>query len=291
MAKLIEWLKNNKLTAVLLLIVAYFLIKNQQGIVPVARRGNYEAALPAAGGGLLTAERIMPVSETAPSPEVKDRMVAEESNISMVVDNVRQEVDRIISYIEQKGGYMVSSSISQPQEAPFATLVVRVPSNELRSTLEHLRDLAVKVTSENLKGWDVTDKYVDLEARLKTLYKTKTKFEEIMDEAVKIDDILRVQRELISLQQQIDNLKGQQEYLKKTAENAKLTAYFSTDEWSLPYTPEKPSFRPKVIFKQAVRSLVLSLRSAAKAGIWLAVYSIVWLPILAVWYFWKRKKS
>ena len=99
-----------------------------------------------------------------------------------------------------------------------------------------------------------------------------------MDKASKIEDILSVQKELIRLQDQIDSIKGRQQYLEKTAANAKLTIYLSTDEWSLPYVPDD-NFRPKLIFKQAVRSLVLTLRAGLAKAIWLGVYSVIWLPI------------
>ena len=153
---------------------------------------------------------------------------------------------------------MVSSSLTQPEEAPYAVVVVRIPSNNFRSILDNFRQMAIKVTSENITGRDVTDEYVDIEARLTTLEKTKARFEEIMDQAVKIDDILRVQREIISLQSQIDNLKGRQQMLEQTAALSRITIYLSTDEIALPYTPSD-TFRPTVIIKQAIRSLILNL--------------------------------
>jgi hypothetical protein len=85
----------------------------------------------------------------------------------------------------------------------------------------------------------------------------------------------------VSLQDQIDVLKGRQKYLEQTAKLSKITVYLSSDEFALPYVPAKP-FRPETIFKQAVRSLVLTLRDLAKAGIWIGVYSIVWLPVLVI---------
>ena len=311
MKKLLNWLKNNKLTAFFLIVIGFLLFKGgfnklalRKSYLPTKMAYDYDdgEGLPQTGGGeeiaalpapALESRGVMPpvpISDQAPQSEVKDRLVVEESNVSLLVEDVRQKVDQIINYAEEKGGYMVSSSLKQPEEAPFATVVLRIPSYELRSALDHLRSLAVRVTSENLKGWDVTDEYVDLEARVGTLEKTKTKFEEILNKAVSVDEILRVQRELINLQQQIDNLKGRQDYLEKTAQNAKLTVYLSSDEWALPYAPSKP-FRAKVIFKTAVRSLVLALRGLAKLAIWVGVYSIIWLPVLIVYLVIKKRKK
>jgi len=287
MKRFFAWLKQNKVTVILLILVVWLWSSQQKTRTSrlASREVNFLGSkkavpvLPPAGGG-----------EPAPRPEIKERLVVEESNISLVVDQVRPKVDQIVDYVTSRGGYLVSSSISQPQEAPFATLVVRLPNQELRPSLAYLRQLAIKVSSENLQGWDVTDEYFDLEARLNTLYQTKAKFEEILAKAEKVGEILQVQEEIINLQEQIDRLKGRQQYLEKTAQNAKLTIYLSTDEWSLPYNPQTPSFRPKVIFKQAVRSLVLDLRKVATAVIWLIVYSPLWLPPLFIYRYWQKRK-
>ena len=52
-------------------------------------------------------------------------------------------------------------------------MIVRVPAENFRATLDHFRSLAVKFTSERILGTDVTDEYVDIEARLVTVEKTK----------------------------------------------------------------------------------------------------------------------
>ena len=288
MDKLFSWLKDNKLVVILAAIIVYLFWSNRRLPMPMLEKSSYNLGSPS----VVSTDRggfMPPMEEAAPQPDVDDRMVVEHSNISLVVDDVRQKADQILDYVQTKGGYMVSSSIRRPEEVPFGTIVVRVPSQELRPTLDHLRGLAVKVTSEYLSGRDVTDQYVDLEERLETLNKTKSKFEEILDQATEVEDILNVQRELINLQKQIDNLKGQQQYLEKTAENAKITIYLSTDEWSLPYAPEGEAFRPRVIFKQAVRSLVLSFRKLGKAGIWIVVYAPIWLPVLLLIWWWKKR--
>ena len=218
--------------------------------------------------------------EVVPS-ESKERLVVQTSSLSLVVNDVRQVSKEVVNYTQEIGGFMVSASLDKPQEVPFATVVVRVPAEKLSETLDYFRSLAVKVSSENILGKDVTDQYEDIGTKLETLNKTKAKFEEILNKAEKVEDILKVQRELTSLQAQIDNLKGRKEYWEKTAKLAKITTYLSTDELSLPYQPEGV-FRPKVIFKQAVRSLIETLRSFAKLVIWVAVYLPIWGAILII---------
>jgi len=229
--------------------------------------------------------------EAPPAPEVEDRLVIRNSQMSLLVKNVREVQKAVITKAESLGGYMVDSRIDSPYGIDSGTVTVRIPEPELNEVLEYFRTLGVRVVSENLVGRDVTDEYVDLEARLATLQKTKLKFEEILEKAEKIQDILQVQREIISLQGQIDNLKGRQQYLEKSAQTSKVTVYLSTDELALPYAPTSP-WRPKVIFKQATRSLIKTFRSAGALGIWLGVYAIIWLPLLIIiWVIKKRVKK
>jgi hypothetical protein len=179
---------------------------------------------------------------------------------------------------------MVISSVANPQDAPTGTVVVRIPSTQLNQALDYFHSLSIKVVSENLDGTDVTDQYVDTEARITTLEKTKAKYESILDSAHEISDITNLTQQILQIQSQIDSLKGQQDALTKNAQLAKITIYLSTDEIALPYAPSE-TFRPAVIFKLAVRSLISQLRAVATWFIWIAVYGVIWIPalILFVW--------
>lgn len=285
-----DWIKTHKLITFLVLVIFYLLfIKNQARIIPLRQSSNsYDSGLLMGANKLSTV--IPPYQEAAPTADVTNRMVVSESYLSLLVNNVVESQKKIIETTDSFGGYMISSDLQNPQDAATATVAVRIPSNRLNQALEKLRGLAIKVISENLQGNDVTDQFVDNEARLATLAKTKIKFEEILDRATLVQDILNVQREIISLQSQIDSIKGQQKYLEQTAKLARITIYLSTDELALPYAPSE-SWRPNVIFKQAVRSLIGSLRKLGTIFIWLFVYAVVWLPILLVIFFLKKRKS
>jgi hypothetical protein len=235
--------------------------------------------LPISGGG------ISYLPEPAPAPEVKERLVVKESTVSLLVKNVVEAQKAISRKAQELGGYLVQSNISHPQEteATSGWITVGVPQEKLEEALSYFRGLAVRVVSETISGQDVTDEYVDIETRLATLLKTKVKFEEILAKAQNVKDILEVQRELINLQEQVDNLKGRQNYLEKSAQLSKVTVYLATDELALPYVPTE-AWRPKVIFKQAVRSLIGTLRKLGTAIIWFGVYSVIWLPAFGVYW-------
>ena len=103
--------------------------------------------------------------------------------------------------------------------------------------------------------------------------------EDIMDQATEISDITSIQQQLFSIQSQIDSIKGQQNYLEKTTALSLVTVYLSTDELALPYTPSG-SWRPALVFKEAVASVLINLQRLGSVGIWVGVYALVIIPAL-----------
>jgi hypothetical protein len=292
------WIKRNKLSAFLLAVIVLFVFAGVSSSVKKSRsftmsNGLSEQATldyaPVASDGMMVSKSRANVMPSAgggiePQPQISNRMVIRESNLSLLVKDVAKARDDIIAKAKEFGGYMVTSQTSNPGETKSATVVVRVTGDKLTTMLETLRGMAVKVVSEELSGTDVTDQYVDVEKRIAILEKTMAKFVSILDQAKEISDITNLNQQIIYIQDQIDSLKGSQMALAKNAELARVTIYLSTDEIALPYAPDS-TWRPNVIFKLAVRGLVTDLRWFGEMGIWVAVYAVIWLPIVIAIYF------
>lgn len=222
-----------------------------------------------------------PIPEAAPQPDVANRMMVKNANQSLYVKDVKESMEAIESFAKNIGGYTVSKSINEPQESSSGYITLRVPAEKLEETLTYFGEKAVRVVYESVSGNDITDQFVDTQEKLAILEKTKAIFVGMLDSATNFDQILRAQTEILNVQRQIDSVKGQIEYMEKTAEMSLVSVDLSTDELELGYSPEG-SWRPGVVFKLAVRSLIGTARKAGNAVIWLGVYSVIWVPALIV---------
>lgn len=277
MTKITAWLKHNWLTTGLVLVIIYLLVSQDlphpkssplsQIAVTKSFSDTAMMAMPVAGGGMNT-------RESAP-----DRLVVTETSLSLVVKAVDQTISQIQTLATQYGGFLVNSNLSQPESAASGQITIRVPATKKDEALLAIKQLGTKVVSEYVSGRDVTDRYQDLDTRLASLNQTKLKFEAILAQATRVSDIMEITREITNLQDQIDSIKGQQQYLSQTTELAKITINLSTDELALPYTPQN-SWEPVAIAKQAIRSLVTTLRSLGTGLIWLVIYSPLIIIVL-----------
>lgn len=284
---MIQFVKNNWKYLVLIGIIVILLgrNRNQRSFLPIAGGGSYESVSDMTVSSKMAAP--MAINESVPT-DTSNRLVIQDTSLSLVVKNVSQAIADIENQAKSLGGYMVDTHLSRPEEGGSGHITLRVPEDKRSEALASFRGLAIKIVSESIYGHDVTDEYVDLESRLEVLYQTKTKFQEIMTKAYQINDLLNVQRELINLQQQIDSIKGQQKYYEQSAKLSKITIYLSTDELALPYAPTD-SWRPTVIFKTAIRSLLGHVRSFGTAVIWLVVYSPIIIPGIFILRWIKRR--
>ena len=302
MKKLIDWSKRNPIVLVLFALLVW----QQMGRAPIVFNRSFDQAV-SVSSSPMRAKSVgfageMAVADTmiAPLPPFEeefapvggdDRLVIRDTSMSLLVKDVRDSLNSIGDLARTAGGFMVNTNLSSPEGGASGNISVQVPSEKRDEVVDSIRDLGVRVVSENVYGRDVTAEFEDLDARLAVLTKTKDKFEGILESASKVQDLLQVQRELVSLQSQIDNLKGRQKYLAESARLTKISVYVSTDELALPFAPENP-WRPNVIVKRATRSLVANVRNFGSALIWLGVYSVVWIPVLGgIWAYKKRSSK
>jgi hypothetical protein len=233
--------------------------------------------------------------------QTESRMVSRNAYLSLVVKDIAKTMDDVINYINQNNGFLVSSSQNkvrndkpkeiQPLIGDSGVVTVRVPSEKLEETLEYFRSQSIKVYNENIDAHDITDSYKDIESRLEILRNNQSKIKEIMNRSDDIQVTLDAQREVLNLQNQIDSLLGEKKYLEESSQYSKVTVSLFSDESDIPFTPDN-MWRPELIFKKAVRALISTLQFLGTSLIWIAVFSIFWVPaIFIVRKFYKKNKS
>lgn len=146
-----------------------------------------------------------------------ERMVIKNASMALVVEDINASLKQIANLASVNGGYVVNSDIREDKSRLYGNISFRVSADKFDQTLQALRDLAVDIRSETTSGQDVTEEYVDLEARLRNLEASEAQLLVLMERAGEVDDILKVQKELTNTRQQIEQIKGRMQYLQQSA--------------------------------------------------------------------------
>ena len=151
--------------------------------------------------------------DTAPS----DRKVIRNADLDLEDEDPEAAQREITSIAESKGGFVVESqqSTSDTQSTTRDTVVmsVRVPSARFNDALDAVRGSVSRVVSESVKGQDVTEEFIDVEAQLKAKKALEEQFMTIMRQANGISEALNVQRQLAEVRGEIERIEGRKRFL------------------------------------------------------------------------------
>ena len=128
-------------------------------------------------------------------------------------NTLRDAVGEVTAVAGRHGGFVLSTHVSGAG-ARSGVLVVRVPAERFEVALSEIRGLGTKVLDENIAGEDVSQEFIDLEARLRNWRAQEVVLLRLMDRAQSVTDTIRVQRELQQVQLEIESIRGRLRYLQ-----------------------------------------------------------------------------
>jgi len=150
------------------------------------------------------------------------RMMIYTARLSLKVANVDSAIDSINSIAQDLGGDVAGISTSREGGRKAGVITVRVPQEDFHTAIRTIENLG-QAESKEVRGEDVTEKYVDLSARLSNLEKQEQRLKEILAIATTVEDVLKVESELNKVRLQIEQLTGQIQYLENRVELATIT--------------------------------------------------------------------
>ena len=184
-----------------------------QGFVAPAAPVAAAAPAPARAAIGVAAESALPQPQIA-DLAVQQRIIVRTVDMSITVSDIAGSIDTIGAMATELGGWVVSTNRSQKHRG-FVS--IRVPADDLDGAISRLRAMAVEVESEITTSRDVTDEYVDIDSRLKTLRATEESLLGLMRTARTVEDTLKVQESLTRTQEQIEQLEGRIKFLEQTS--------------------------------------------------------------------------
>ena len=218
------------------------------------------------------------VDQAQSMAEAMNRKIIRNAELSLEVSDPAQGQRKITSIAETLGGFVVTSESKQTegqdpsQQTLEVSLVVRVPALQYNSALEQIRSVGSRVITEKSTGQDVTEDFIDLEARIKTQKALELQFLEIMKQANKVGDALEVQRQIAEVRTDIEKLEGRKRFLENKAS-------LSTISVSL-RTPAAIAVSTSSFGRNVTEAVADSVATASAIVLVLIRFVIVMVPVL-----------
>ncbi|MGI5836915.1 MAG: DUF4349 domain-containing protein [Chloroflexota bacterium] len=205
-------------------------------------------------------------------------MVIRNATLRLVVDNVDDALSKTAQLAQDMGGYLVSSESRDSNGNRLGKSTIRVPADRLDEALNQLKQIAVRVPYEKISSEDVTEEYIDQDARLKTLRAQEDQYLKLMERATTTEDIIQVTQALSQVRGEIESTEGRLQYLRRSSEMALITIDFSTPATAQPV--DTGEWNAVETLYSAVHGLIDALLILASMAIWVVVFTPIWLPFV-----------
>ena len=137
-------------------------------------------------------------------------MIVQTASLNILATNYDEASAAIEKLAAAHGGYVEKlDAKAQTGNARELSASLRIPAKQLDAFLADVRKLG-HVEEENRSNEEVSDQYVDLQARLKSARATEQRLIELLGTRTgKLQDVLEAERELARIRGEIESMQGQ----------------------------------------------------------------------------------
>ena len=221
---------------------------------------------------------IAPAADAAPAAPVA-RKVIFTANLDLKVDDAEQAVAKLRTLVGQMGGYVSKSEVSGSPGARTATLTARLPVKQFPAAVEQFSTLG-SVTRSASDSQDVTEEFIDAEARLKNYKAEEVALNKLLESSGgRLDDIFKIREQILRNRAEVERIEGRLKYLGDRTELSTLTLTMREEKAPGP-PPPPPTFSNRL--SETFFQSLDKLREFAEELVLFLVAVAPWLPVLLV---------
>ncbi|MBL7894651.1 MAG: DUF4349 domain-containing protein [Bacteroidia bacterium] len=165
------------------------------------------------------------VTEKVPAA-VFERKLIKTGDVSFKTKSLSETKKQITEALKAAGGYVAKENAYDYSENPSENLTVRVPAKNFDGFLNKILEGVDELDSKNIDIQDVSEEFVDMEARLKNKKQLEMKYQELLVKANNMDDILRIEKEISYIREDIESTEGRLKYLSNQVSYSTLTIHY-----------------------------------------------------------------
>jgi hypothetical protein len=152
------------------------------------------------------------------------RKIVRSAQLSVLAADPSDAERKATTIADELGGYVASSDHAQSREAQSGeaddateavSMVLRVPSERFSLALSKLRAVGSRILREHASSDDVTEEFIDVNARAVSQKALEGQFLEILKQSKTVKDALDVNARLADVRETIEKLEGRRQFLER----------------------------------------------------------------------------
>jgi hypothetical protein len=174
----------------------------------------------------MAAEEIVTPTTEQETSESVERKLIKEGRVEFETDNLNSTRKTIFEAINKYNGYVSSDQEFKSPGRKSNTLIIRVPADNFDNLLSDATQGVEKFESKEIDVKDVTEEFLDVQARLKTKKELELRYIDLLKQAKSVTEILEIEKQIGELRSDIESIEGRLKYLQDRVSFSTLTMTF-----------------------------------------------------------------
>lgn len=157
-----------------------------------------------------TAQQLTP----PPPPLNKEQKIIKTARLAFETKDVEATHKKILQLASQYKGLVQNDNSGKDYNRIYKNLTVRIPTENFQQFIDGISEGVAYFDQKDISRQDVSEEFVDLEARLKAKRVLEERYLELLKKANKVEEMLQIERELSTIREEIEAKQGRLQYLQ-----------------------------------------------------------------------------
>lgn len=144
---------------------------------------------------------------------LKNKKIIKDGSMSIKVKDVEVAKKRIDAIVKKYDCYYENEGFENFDFRVSYNLKIRIPAKQFEAVLKAAEQGDGELINKIINARDVTEEYVDGEIRLNSKKLFRNRFNQLLEKAGKVEDILAIDENIRTLQEEIESQEGQLKFL------------------------------------------------------------------------------
>lgn len=160
------------------------------------------------------------------NPLVETQKLIRNAQLRFETQNLEETYQKVNAASAKHQAYFQRDTEGKDYQSLYRSLTIRVPQKNFESLINDITTGITYFDMKEIGSRDVTEQFIDLEARLKAKKSLEERYLDLLKKATKISEILEIERELTNIREEIESKEGQLKYLQSSVSYSTIDIHF-----------------------------------------------------------------
>lgn len=154
------------------------------------------------------------------------------ANLRFPSDNLEESYTSIQMAITQYKAYIQNDNSGKNYNTIYRNITIRIPNANFDAFINEISKGVTYFDRKEISAQDVTEEFVDIEARLKAKKVLEARYLELLKKATKVSEMLEIESSLSAIREEIEAKEGRIKYLENQVGMSTISIEMYTEKAS-----------------------------------------------------------